>query len=438
MGSVNRWRSRLGANLWNHGLMPSATERQPELCLAKLKPLKLAEYLTALEPSDVECSSDRVRSISSSRVRGLIGKDAFVAVAAHEPDEKPNADEQVKGFLDAISWQLEKAPSGRARYFIGRSAKTTQVLQALATLNKALPERRRVLITVDDEPQDPELPNFENEKPRWHKKLTDRDALLDKPPSLVSELERRVGDPAFRWHLTVSANAWSGRLGGLQICSVDRQGTKGTLSVGKRGSDHKAAQRFRELTNEELVEFDLSTVDNAADVIRDFARSRASLGDPEHRLEATILSRDVVLRTAAGDPLEPAIEVSQFPAVWWEDDKANRYTDLLMHVEDVPWIVELKVDSQGQGQYYRHAVGQVVLYREFIRNARSLRPWFLNRATPLDASKCRAAVVFPAIRGSRAARFLKDVETLGRFFGVDIITIEAPFESKVDEGVGHA
>lgn len=91
-----------------------------------------------------------------------------------------------------------------------------------------------------------------------------------------------------------------------------------------------------------------------------------------------------------------------------------------MHVGNVPWIVELKVNTQGQGQYYRHAVGQAVLYREFIRNAQSLWPWFRERSPSLDATPAR--------------RLLADVETLGQLFDVDVITVDGPDENDVAEG----
>jgi hypothetical protein len=115
--------------------------------------------------------------------------------------------------------------------------------------------------------------------------------------------------------------------------------------------------------------------------------------------------------------------VGQFPAVWWEGDRANRYTDLLMHASDVPWIVELKVETHGQGQYYRHAIGQVALYRAFIRSARSLWPWFEERAPRLNPRGCRAAVAFPALKGRRARQLLADTEGLGRLFDVTVLQI---------------
>ncbi len=44
-----------------------------------------------------------------------------------------------------------------------------------------------------------------------------------------------------------------------------------------------------------------------------------------------------------------------------------------MRQGSVPWAVEMKVrGGGGVGGYYRHAVGQAVLYRQFIRSA---SPW---------------------------------------------------------------
>jgi hypothetical protein len=49
-----------------------------------------------------------------------------------------------------------------------------------------------------------------------------------------------------------------------------------------------------------------------------------------------------------------------------------------------------------EGQYYRHAVAQAVLYRHFIRKAKDLHFWFDHY--DLDATLCRAAVVVPEFK----------------------------------------
>lgn len=53
----------------------------------------------------------------------------------------------------------------------------------------------------------------------------------------------------------------------------------------------------------------------------------------------------------------------------------------------------MKVDGVGGERYFRHAVHQAVLYRDFIRGAAPLSGWF-DRFM-LDQTKCEAAVVVP-------------------------------------------
>ncbi len=56
----------------------------------------------------------------------------------------------------------------------------------------------------------------------------------------------------------------------------------------------------------------------------------------------------------------------------------------------------MKVEGGGGvGGYYRHAVGQAVLYRHFIRTATSLKPWFDRHQ--LDQTTCQAAVIVPEL-----------------------------------------
>jgi len=152
----------------------------------------------------------------------------------------------------------------------------------------------------------------------------------------------------------------------------------------------------------------------------------AELGDPEHRLEDQILRDQVKLPApATGETLQPALDVSQFPAVWWEGDRANRYMDLLLREGDIPWVVELKVATQGQGKYYRHAIGQAALYQTFIRGARGLWPWFEEHS--LNAERCRAGIAFPALRGVRAKELSADLRRLAGAF--DVAVFELPPEA---------
>ena len=86
-----------------------------------------------------------------------------------------------------------------------------------------------------------------------------------------------------------------------------------------------------------------------------------------------------------------------------------------------PWVVELKAATGGQGQYYRHAVGQAVLYREFIRKASNLHPWFQSHG--LEATECQAVVAFPELRGRDRDRLLSDIQWLGDLFDIAVVPL---------------
>ena len=96
---------------------------------------------------------------------------------------------------------------------------------------------------------------------------------------------------------------------------------------------------------------------------------------------------------------------SQFPTLWGTDGRA-RYLDALLHKGRTPWAIEIKVDIDGSGTgiggYYRHAISQAVLYRQFIRAATPLHAWFKDQ--DLDADDCRAAVVVPDLTADNARR----------------------------------
>jgi hypothetical protein len=118
--------------------------------------------------------------------------------------------------------------------------------------------------------------------------------------------------------------------------------------------------------------------------------------------------------------LKPALSTSQFPAVWCRGGHA-RYTDLVLRDGVVPWIVELKVPTQGQGRYYRHAIGQAALYRAFIRQSHVVRPFFKD--LELDPACCKAAVAFPPVTGSVAGDLQTALQRVAHAFGVALIAL---------------
>ncbi len=75
----------------------------------------------------------------------------------------------------------------------------------------------------------------------------------------------------------------------------------------------------------------------------------------------------------------------------------------------------------GVGQYYRHAVAQAVLYREFIRGASPLHFWFEKRG--LKAEDCQAAVVVPEIP-AKQAQWRGRIERLCDLFNVTFVEVD--------------
>ncbi|MFD0205474.1 MULTISPECIES: hypothetical protein [Saccharothrix] len=99
---------------------------------------------------------------------------------------------------------------------------------------------------------------------------------------------------------------------------------------------------------------------------------------------------------------------------------AARYLDALMRQGKVPWAVEMKVrGARGVGGYYRHAVGQAVLYRHWIRSATALDPWFTRQG--LDRTAARAAVVVPAL--DTQPQWRTRLRTVCDLTGVELIEV---------------
>ena len=83
----------------------------------------------------------------------------------------------------------------------------------------------------------------------------------------------------------------------------------------------------------------------------------------------------------------------------------------------------MKVEGgAGVGQYYRHAVAQAVLYREFIRKAEPLHPWF--KARGLDRRGCQAAVVVPRLTNPRHEQWRDHVTGLCEAFEVEFVEVD--------------
>ena len=127
---------------------------------------------------------------------------------------------------------------------------------------------------------------------------------------------------------------------------------------------------------------------------------------------------------------------SQFPTLWGIGGQA-RYLDALLRKGRTPWAIEMKVDingsSTGIGGYYRHAISQAVLYREFIRSATPLHFWFHDQG--LEANDCRAAVIVPDLTEGNARRDHRaDLQSICKLFDVELIEVDRQHALLRDEG----
>jgi hypothetical protein len=362
-------------------------------------------------------SSDRVLSVSADRIR--VPSHRLLAIGG-EKSEKT----QVDAFLDALHWsKWALTTDGPITFQLGKGYYTDRVVQMLSTLIDSLASQIEVHLQVDAQQLQICLPDLGRDAPRRLEQLRSRDATRLTP--LAETVQAEIGDPCFQWVRTLTGTTCSGRVDGLEVCQLDENG-QGRISIGqigRTGRQSPARARFRELAGTDEFRFDGSTRSEAVDLIKklvqDRRRGKLSEYELEHLLEARVLREAVAVETR-GNRLKPLL--TQFPAIWSEGGD-TKYVDVVMQADGVPWVVELKVpEGGGQGQYFRHAVGQAVLYREFIRRAVGLHPWFRER--DLEPSRCQAAVAFP-LRGSETQRetALNQVRYLAELFNIHVVVL---------------
>jgi len=267
-------------------------------------------------------------------------------------------------------------------------------------------------------PQSLQNPTWDTNKDkltRWKKRLEHRSK--NSLPKLAAHLKDAVDHNSFRWYLASNGKEWSGRVEGLQVCSIDtKKDSQGILAVGKslddkqgckKGPSHEfckilsGVQDARGLRGDSWVEerFTDKDVDGVAEVIRELSTSRA-VGDlrkmdKEHHLEARILRHKVPLLARRQSLSAVSDNPFQFPTLWHDEDGSRpRYLDALMKSGDTPWAVEIKVNSSGSLiPYYSHGITQAVLYREFIRTALPFHRWFQDKERGLKPDECEGMVV---------------------------------------------
>jgi hypothetical protein len=374
---------------------------------------------------------DETRGYSSRLIRCGCGRHAWVAVACDA-----GAARLAKDFGGAISWYQQTASDRGALRFIAGSDPADVWRDATQAIGMLTPSAQ-VELYVDFERLNPPAA-ADLTPPLWIDLLMR--VGLEEPPARALDVERSAGRLGFRWQRTVSGAGWSGRLQGLEICKVADAGGGFGFGVGKPGQVDETtgernvsaaraafqqiltrlAPRFAALDQAGRLSLPAHDSQHAAEVVEVLAAENLPAhGSAEHRFEAQVNQGRRVL-VVDGAPMELIFPQRpfQFPTRWWEGDRA-RYVDVLGRRGTTPWVVELKVDV-GQGEYYRDGIVQVALYREYVRRAARLLPWFERYG--LDATSCRAALVIPSLRGPDAAALEADHRQVAHLLGVTLET----------------
>lgn len=268
--------------------------------------------------------------------------------------------------------------------------------------------------------------------------------LDEKKPELLETIEAGVNDSSLQTYCGLTSKRWDGRVLGLTVLKLDRDGKSGVIEVGGVGDisgDSTAAKAKRELGLKpgELgfrfprdaaprKGFSLITEKQAISKVVNLCRARNKIGnlgsaEREHKLEAAVLGGSVDVR-AGRAKLKPTEVAKQFPTRWSNSGGARYLDALMMDRNKKLWAVELKVSQGGKdGRYLRHGIAQVVLYREFIRKDQPICEFFQDQLG-LDSTACEAAVAFPEF--DRYPEVVDGLKSVASVFDVELITLDAP------------
>jgi len=383
-----------------------------------------------------KAEQDRNKLIISEKVIRCEDNDTLIVGMGNEMKK----DDQIHLVVDAVHLylQTESKKKNLKLIFGKRTDKDEQaeVENAVALMVKSIKiEDMNIAIEVDGKKVNFNTKSFDitptGKIERWMEYLSQKVEI----PEFAKELEKAINNDLFKWYRSATGQKWSGRVGGLEVCSMDLGCQKSELKVGRRGKndDGPARKVFLEILNKENFKegiFIHSQLNKVASVIRAIAESRKngalSQFQREHLLESQVLSGQLkissksgVLKHALGD------QPFQFPTLWGPNG-SPRYVDALMQCGNTPYVVELKESSgNSRGQGFRHAITQAVLYREFIRRTRKVHSWFEKRG--LNPVECSAIVAFPEFTNNNEIvnkRLLDQINKVGNAFDVEIVEIK--------------
>ncbi|HUT56904.1 MAG TPA: hypothetical protein VNA25_03400 [Phycisphaerae bacterium] len=347
-------------------------------------------------------------------------------------DRKPV--EQIGAFVDALHWRRQVGNDNQELTFcIYSGGKNDRLVEdAISTLFSSLNENERENLRVmkDDQPANLAAPDFAALNTKWETDLSSRE--IESLPALADELQRIAEAPSFRWYRNVTEKVFSGRIEGLEVCTLSPETNEIVFQVGRigiKGDESKARRRFRELARAPKVIYKAGQLQEAARFVKLLAEDRKSGSlrnvEREHHLESRILRQAIRVGIEGIGSVDPVIPQDrlpfQFPTLWSFAD-SPRLIDVLGRVGKTPWVLELKeFGSKGRGQYYRYGIAQAVLYRHFIRTAKDLHFWFEDYG--LEPKDCQAAVAFPRLHGDAAQRLRDEHTSVARMFGIQIVEL---------------
>ena len=379
---------------------------------------------------DRECTPENRRSGGYStlllRCGCANGQHALTAAACTK-----DSAEAVKLFGAALSWYKATGRRGALTFVLGTD-KAEHWKDSLHAIQMLQPRGLEIDLQVDFGVATA-LSDADLSSPSWVD-----DILLTRRPSLPSfgcRLASSAGIDSFAWYHSVTGRVWSGRLDGLEVCTLSDDGSRLTFNVGKtssRGVNSSVRKAFLKIIDAHSTLFGapnkqghirLDQLDEgrAVTILKILAESGIALqGSQEHLLESRVLRGAIKLSTKEG-PLEVVMKQHpfQFPARWWPRGGA-RYVDVIARQAAAPWVVELKVD-QSQGEHYRDGLVQAALYREYILRSPGLDRWF--EEWQLHRRECRAVLVIPRLRGPDAALLREDHSAVADLLGVDLIEL---------------
>ena len=393
---------------------------------------------------------DTVRGLSSKLLRDVVGGLPRIGIGSES-----NVDDHIHALLDLLAWHHYlvshgEKPQRRVQLVIGRGPHTEAALPAVRTLRATHTGSPQIEVLVESagdpghfETDTGEAPTFNGTRP------TDYASYLSAwysivPTGIASEMLDRSPDARrLRLYPQLSsppnAGVWSLRLDGLQIGELGP--TEGHLRVGGGEMSSQVAVKTWHKINgggEALLVTETTlgaAIERISELVRGLERVDGQLldhGVPEHALESAVVRGEIEVTigaqklTTLGDGQTKVAYGSQIPTLWAQDGRP-RYLDALLRDGAVPWAVEMKVKAGGgYGAYLRHAIGQAVLYRHFLRTATPYEKWFVDRR--LDRQAARAAVLYPQPTPDVQRKIASRIGNLlltAAAFDVQVVTVDA-------------